>query len=253
MMPLVEIITHSKVAPETVEALYNWVLRAKKTPVVVKDGPGFLVNRILMPFLNEAGFLLEEGVSMKDLDDACTNFGMPMGPCRLLDEVGIDVAVKVAKILHDGLGDRAKSSSLSAKMAEKGYLGKKSSKGFYIYDEKGKPAGFNEGAQKLLNAPKKVMSEAEIQMRVILPMINEAAIILDEGIVDHAADVDLGLIFGIGFPPFRGGLLRYADSEGPDRILAAIEKFEKSVDKDRYKPADFLRKLVENKTKFYEA
>lgn len=253
MMPLVEIITHSKVAPETVEALYNWVLRAKKTPVVVKDGPGFLVNRILMPFLNEAGFLLEEGVSMKDLDDACTNFGMPMGPCRLLDEVGIDVAVKVAKILHDGLGDRAKSSSLSAKMAEKGYLGKKSSKGFYIYDEKGKPAGLNEGAQKLLNAPKKVMSETEIQMRVILPMINEAAIILDEGIVDHAADVDLGLIFGIGFPPFRGGLLRYADSEGPDRILAAIEKFEKSVDKDRYKPADFLRKLVENKTKFYEA
>ncbi len=253
MMPLVEIITHSKVAPETVEALYNWVLRTKKTPVVVKDGPGFLVNRILMPFLNEAGFLLEEGVSMKDLDDACTNFGMPMGPCRLLDEVGIDVAVKVAKILHDGLGDRAKSSDLSKKMADKGFLGKKSSKGFYIYDEKGKPTGANEEAQKLFSAPKKVMSETEIQMRVILPMINEASIILDEGIVEHAGDVDLGLIFGIGFPPFRGGLLRYADSEGPDRILSALEKFESSVDKDRYKASSYLRKLVENKTKFYEA
>ncbi len=253
MMPLVEIITHSKVAPETVEALYNWVLKAKKTPVVVKDGPGFLVNRILMPFLNEAGFLLEEGVSMKDLDDACTNFGMPMGPCRLLDEVGIDVAVKVAKILHDGLGDRAKSSGLSKKMSEKGLLGRKTNKGFYLYDEKGKPTGANPEAQELLSGPKKVMSETEIQMRVILPMINEASIILDEGIVDHAGDVDLGLIFGIGFPPFRGGLLRYADSEGPDRILSALERFESSVDKDRYKPAAYLRKLVENKTKFYEA
>lgn len=253
MMPLVEIITHSKVAPETVEALYNWVLRAKKTPVVVKDGPGFLVNRILMPFLNEAGFLLQEGVPMKDLDDACTNFGMPMGPCRLLDEVGIDVAVKVAKILHNGLGDRARSSDLSAKMTEKGFLGRKSSKGFYIYDEKGKPTGANEEAQKLFAGPKKTMSETEIQMRVILPMINEASIILDEGIVDHASDVDLGLIFGIGFPPFRGGLLRYADSEGPDRILSALERFESSVDKDRYKPSEFLKKLVENKTKFYEA
>ena len=253
MMPLVEIITHSKVAPETVEALYNWVLKTKKTPVVVKDGPGFLVNRILMPFLNEAGYLLEEGVSMKDLDDACVNFGMPMGPCRLLDEVGIDVGVKVAKILHDGLGDRAKSSSLSQKMADKGFLGKKTSKGFYLYDEKGKPAGVNEEAQRLLNGPKKVMSETEIQMRVILPMINEASIILDEGIVDHASDVDLGLIFGIGFPPFRGGLLRYADTEGPERILSALEKFEASVDKDRYQPSSFLRKMVESKTKFYEA
>ncbi len=251
-MPLVEIITHSKVAPETVEALYNWVLKTKKTPVVVKDGPGFLVNRILMPFLNEAGYLLEEGVSMKDLDEACINFGMPMGPCRLLDEVGIDVGVKVAKILHDGLGDRAKSSGLSAKMVEKGLLGRKTNKGFYNYDESGKPTGANEEAQALLPSSQKTMSESEIQMRVILPMINEAAIILDEKIVETPADVDLGLIFGIGFPPFRGGLLRYADSEGLERILSAIEKFSSSVDKDRYEPAEFLKGLVADKKKFYD-
>lgn len=251
-MPLVEIITHSKVAPETVEALYNWVLKVKKTPVVVKDGPGFLVNRILMPFLNEAGFLLEEGVSMKDLDEACLNFGMPMGPCRLLDEVGIDVAVKVAKILHDGLGDRAKASSLSGKLAEKGFLGKKNKKGFYLYDDAGKVTGPNEEVEALLPSTKKSMSESEIQMRVVLPMINEASIILDEGLVEGPDDVDLGLIFGIGFPPFRGGLLRYADSEGLDRILAAIEKYSDSVDFDRYQPSPYLKNLVEQKKKFYD-
>ncbi|CAM9745650.1 unnamed protein product, partial [Chrysoparadoxa australica] len=252
MMPLVEIITHSKVSPETVEALYNWVLKTKKTPVIVKDGPGFLVNRILMPYLNEAGFLLEEGVSMKELDEACLNFGMPMGPCRLLDEVGIDVAVKVAKILHDGLGDRAKSSGLSSKMVDKGLLGRKSNKGFYNYDENGKVAGANEDAQALLPSQKKSMSESEIQMRVILPMINEASIILDEKLVDGPSDVDLGLIFGIGFPPFRGGLLRYADSEGLDRILSAINKFCDSVDFDRYQPSPYLKNLVDNKKKFYD-
>jgi 3-hydroxyacyl-CoA dehydrogenase/enoyl-CoA hydratase/3-hydroxybutyryl-CoA epimerase len=206
-----------------------------------------------MPFLNEAGFLLEEGVSMKDLDEACTNFGMPMGPCRLLDEVGIDVAVKVAKILHDGLGDRAKSSGLSAKMVEKGLLGRKSSKGFYNYDESGKPTGANEEALGLLPSKKISMSESEIQMRVVLPMINEAAIILDEKLVDGPDDVDLGLIFGIGFPPFRGGLLRYADSEGLDRILNAINKYSESVDFDRYQPSPYLKNLVENKKKFYDS
>ncbi|MCF8060251.1 MAG: enoyl-CoA hydratase/isomerase family protein [Bacteriovoracaceae bacterium] len=252
LMPLVEIITHSKVAPETVEALYNWVLKVKKTPVVVKDGPGFLVNRILMPYLNEAGFLLEEGVSMSELDEACLNFGMPMGPCRLLDEVGLDVGVKVAKILHDGLGDRAKSSSLSGKMVEKGLLGRKSSKGFYNYDDAGKVTGANEEAMSLLPSKKISMSESEIQMRVVLPMINEAAIILEEGIVESPSDVDLGLIFGIGFPPFRGGLLRYADSEGLERILTAINRYSESVDFDRYQPSPYLKNLVESKKKFYD-
>jgi len=250
-MPLVEIITHSNIAPETVEALYNWVLKTKKTPVVVKDGPGFLVNRILMPYLNEAGYLLEEGVSMKEIDEACVNFGMPMGPCRLLDEVGIDVAVKVAKILHDGLGDRAKSSGLSKKMVDMDCLGKKNSKGFYIYDEAGKVLGSNDKVQKLFTGSK-TMSESEIQMRVILPMINEASIILEEKLVATPGDVDLGLIFGIGFPPFRGGLLRYADSEGLERIYKAIEKFSESVDFDRYQPSIFLKELVNNKKKFYD-
>ncbi len=252
LMPLVEIIVHSKVAPETVEALYKWVLKVKKTPVIVKDGPGFLVNRILMPYLNEAGYLLEEGVSVKDLDKAALNFGMPMGPCRLLDEIGIDVGVKVAKVMHDGLGDRAYPSSFSHKLVEKNLLGKKSSKGFYLYDEKGKVAGENPEVRDLLPSTEKKMSERDIQLRLFLPMINEAAEILKEGIVQTAADVDLGLIFGIGFPPFRGGLLRYADQEGIDKITDAILEFGKTVNDKRYKPSTYLEELVNSKMGFYD-
>lgn len=252
LMPLVEIIVHDKVAPETVEALYKWVLRVKKTPVVVKDGPGFLVNRILMPYLNEAGYLLEEGVSVKDIDAAALNFGMPMGPCRLLDEVGIDVGVKVAKVMHDGLGERAYPSKMSHKLMDKNFLGKKNSKGFYLYDEKGKVTGENPEVESLLPSDKKKMSETDIQLRLFLPMINEAATILDEGIVKTAGEVDLGLIFGIGFPPFRGGLLRYADHEGLDKILNALNNFKESVNKDRYSPCQYLTDLVNSKTTFYE-
>jgi len=169
-----------------------------------------------------------------------------------LDEIGIDVGVKVAKILHDGLGDRAKSSKYSAMLVEKNFLGKKTSKGFYLYDQDGKEIGTNEEVVKAL--PKsKSMDEVEIQMRLFLPMINEAAYILSEGIVQSASDVDLSLIFGIGFPPFRGGLLRYADNEGLDRILSAIEAFAKNIDKDRYAASDYLKNLVLNKMKFYQA
>lgn len=249
-MPLVEIITHSKMSNETIAALHKWVIKTKKTPVIVKDGPGFLVNRILMPYLNEAGYLLEEGVSIEDLDKACLDFGMPMGPCRLLDEIGIDVGEKVAKILHEGLGNRAKSNNQSSTMVEKNFLGKKTGVGFYQYDENGKSQGINPEMANLLFQEKK-MDKTEIQMRVILPMINEAAYILEEGIVETASDVDLGLIFGIGFPPFRGGLLRYADSEGLDRIYKALIGFKESVSADRYTPAPFLDNLVKEKKRFY--
>lgn len=252
LMPLVEIIIHDKIAPETIEALHKWVLRVKKTPVIVKDGPGFLVNRILVPYLNEAAYLLEEGVSLKDLDQAALNFGMPMGPARLIDEVGIDVAVKVGKILHEGLGERAHPSKLSSVLSEKGMLGKKNSKGFYLYDEKGKVTGTNPEAEELLPKEKKKMSEADLQMRLFLPMINEAASILRDGIVNSASDVDMGLIFGIGFPPFRGGLLRYADSQGLDKIHNALKNFSETVDKARYTPDAYLTNLVETKTTFYE-
>lgn len=250
-MPLVEIITHSKVDPETLEALYNWSLKVKKTPIIVKDGPGFLVNRILMPFMNEAGHLLEEGVPMEDIDEACLNFGMPMGPCRLMDEVGLDVGVKVAKIIHEGVGDRLESGNALVKIVDSGLLGKKGGKGFYDYDENGKQLEANPDVKKFFPSTVKKMDEVEIQKRIFLPMINEAAQILDEGIVEAAEDVDLGLIFGIGFPPFRGGLLKYADNEGLDRILDALKNFEGNVSANRYKPVPLIERLVKEKKKFY--
>lgn len=250
-MPLVEIIRHKNVSDETINRLYKWVLDVKKTPVVVNDCPGFLVNRILAPFLNEAAYLLAEGVSIEAIDKAVLEFGMPMGACRLMDEVGIDVCAHVGEIMEAGLGARAKANDLSQRAMDAGLLGKKNNKGFYLYDEKGKHTEVNPEMRKLLPSKTKEMDDTTIQMRVILPMINEAANILDEKIVDDAATVDLGLIFGIGFPPFRGGLLRYADNEGLDRIATAICNFATNVDVDRYELSSYLKQLVDDKKKFY--
>jgi len=252
MMPLVEIIRHDNVSDETINILYKWALDVKKTPVVVNDCPGFLVNRILAPFLNEAAYLLDEGVSISAIDKAILNFGMPMGACRLMDEVGIDVCAHVGEIMEKGLGSRAKANHLSEKAVAKELLGRKNSKGFYLYDEKGKQSEVNPAMISLINKPQKTMDETEIQMRCIIPMINEAANILDEKIVDSAATVDLGLIFGIGFPPFRGGLLRYADNEGLDRIVDALKHFALTVDAERFEVSTFLLDLVDKKKKFYE-
>jgi 3-hydroxyacyl-CoA dehydrogenase/enoyl-CoA hydratase/3-hydroxybutyryl-CoA epimerase len=251
-MPLVEIVRHDKVSEKTIQSLYKWVLNTKKTPVIVNDCPGFLVNRILAPFLNEAAYLLKEGVSIKDIDSAVLNFGMPMGACRLMDEVGLDVCVHVGKIMEEGLGARAKACDLSNLALENDLLGKKNKKGFYLYDDKGKQLDINPQMDEILPKKSVSMDETTIQMRVFLPMINEAAAILEEKIVDSPSTVDLGLIFGIGFPPFRGGLLKYADAEGLDRVVDAINDFARTVDAERYRLNGYLKSLVDNKKKFYD-
>jgi 3-hydroxyacyl-CoA dehydrogenase/enoyl-CoA hydratase/3-hydroxybutyryl-CoA epimerase len=251
-MPLVEIITHEKVRPEVIQTLLKWVLEVKKTPIVVKDGPGFLVNRILAPYLNEAAYLLEEGVSVEALDEAALNFGMPMGPCRLMDEIGLDVCVKVGKIMHDGLGVRATPSSLSTKLYEAKCLGKKSGKGFYLYDEKGKSTGKNPDITKLLPPNKVVRDEMTLQMRLFLPMVNEAAYIFADKICDKASTVDVGMIYGTGFPPFKGGLLKWADTEGLEQIAERLKNFAHEVSADRYQIAPFLTLMIHDKKKFYD-
>jgi 3-hydroxyacyl-CoA dehydrogenase/enoyl-CoA hydratase/3-hydroxybutyryl-CoA epimerase len=251
-MPLVEIITHEKASKQTIDTLIKWVLEVKKTPIVVKDGPGFLVNRILAPYLNEAAFLLEEGVSIEALDEAALNFGMPMGPCRLMDEIGLDVCVKVGKIMHEGLGERATASSLSAKLYEAKLLGKKNARGFYLYDEKGKTTGKNPDLTKILPSKKVRKDEMEIQMRLFLPMVNEAAYIFADRIVDKASTVDIGMIYGTGFPPFRGGLCKWADQEGLDQIAERLSNFAKEVSRERYQMAPFLAMMIQDKKKFYD-
>lgn len=250
-MPLVEIIAHPKASKKTLDTLYKWALDVKKTPVIVNDGPGFLVNRILAPYLNEAAFLLESGISIKDIDQAALNFGMPMGPCRLMDEVGLDVCEKVGKIMQDGLGARALASGLSNKLTQSGALGKKNAKGFYLYDEKGQPAGLNPVVESLLPSKQTHMDESQLQLRLFLPMINEAAYCLSDKIVEKASVVDIAMIYGIGFPPFKGGLLTYADNEGLERIVAIMQQFASEVSPERYTPAALLMELMQNKSTFY--
>src|SRR5690554_1489389 len=251
-MPLVEIITHEKADPNVILSLKKWALDAKKTPIIVKDGPGFLVNRILAPYLNEAAFLLEEGVSIEALDQAALDFGMPMGPCRLMDEIGIDVCVKVGKIMHEGLGERATPSSLSHKLFEKELLGKKNGKGFYLYDEKGKSTGLNPDVSSMLSGKKSNLDAQTIQIRLFLPMVNEAAYIFADKIVDKAGTVDIGMIFGTGFPPFKGGLLRWADQEGLEQIAERLKNFAEQVSAERYAIAPFLSLMVSDNKKFYD-
>ena len=249
-MPLVEIVTHSKVAQETIESLYHWVLQVKKVPLVVRDGPGFLVNRILMPYMNIALDLLTKGVPHGDIESACLNFGMPMGPFRLLDEVGIDVGIKVLKEIHQALGDRMCSHSLIEDIVKAGFLGRKNDKGFYLYKE-GRKKEWNQHINKFFPHKSTFMGEKLIQQRIFFPMVNEAAHILDEKIVISPKDVDLGVIFGIGFPPFRGGILRYADREGLDQIVQLMKEFSREAGPHYYTPAPYLERLVHEKRCFH--
>ena len=251
-MPLVEIIKHEGVDQRAVDIAYKWALDVKKTPIIVNDGPGFLVNRILAPYLNEAAYLLNEGVSVDDLDEAALNFGMPMGPCRLMDEIGIDVCVKVGKIMFEGLGPRATPNDLAQKLYDAKLLGKKNGKGFFLYDEKGKVTGKNPEILELLPSKKTKMDVTTIQQRLFLPMVNEASYILADKICDKASTVDVGMIYGTGFPPFKGGLLRWADAQGIDLIVERIEKFAKEVSAERYDLAPFLVMMAEGKKKFYD-
>jgi 3-hydroxyacyl-CoA dehydrogenase/enoyl-CoA hydratase/3-hydroxybutyryl-CoA epimerase len=239
--------------PKVLNNIYNWVLACRKTPVIVNDGPGFLVNRILAPYLNEGAYLVEEGYSIAEIDQVAEDFGMPMGPCRLMDEVGLDVAAKVGKILYNGLGERMTPSALSGQLTDKGLLGKKNKKGFYLYDEKGKKTEVNQESFKAYRKEGKSIDPRHCQMRLILPMINEAASTLEDKIVDGPKDVDLALIYGIGFPPFRGGLLKYADDLGLDKIKSEMNKLATDIDSSRFKLNNYLDLMIKEKKKFYSS
>jgi len=208
-MPLVEIVYGTKTAPEVIAAAVEFAKQLKKIPIVVRGAPGFLVNRLLMPYLNEAGVLLGEGVSVQSIDKAMLDFGMPMGPLRLIDEVGIDVAHDVARELAEAFHDRMTVAPVLRQVYEKGLKGRKSGAGFYLY--KGKKERLNK-ALKL--AGERTLSPAEIQARLLGVMINEAKRCLSEKVIADEDDIDTGMIFGTGFPPFRGGLVKYARDSG---------------------------------------
>ncbi|MFL6192655.1 MAG: 3-hydroxyacyl-CoA dehydrogenase NAD-binding domain-containing protein [Thermoanaerobaculia bacterium] len=244
-MPLVEVIAAEGSDPSAVNTVFEFTRKLGKTPILVKDTPGFLVNRLLMFYSVEALWLLDEGYKIEDLDRAMSDWGMPMGPMALNDEVGIDVATKVAHILHDAFHDRLPIPSWLDKTPESGRLGTKNGKGFYRYEgrERKEP---DPGVYALLGLQPRVENPDAglIADRMVLPMVNEAARCLEEGVVRTAGDLDLALIFGTGFPPFRGGLCRWADQEGLPRIIATLERFESAVG-DRFQPSEALRKTAE--------
>jgi 3-hydroxyacyl-CoA dehydrogenase/enoyl-CoA hydratase/3-hydroxybutyryl-CoA epimerase len=251
-MPLVEVIRGQKTSEAAMVTVANFARKMGKTVVYCNDGPGFVVNRILGPYMNEAGFLLEEGYSMESIDKAMVDFGMPMGPLALLDEVGIDVAAKVAVILTEAFGARMQKSTVVEKLYADARHGKKNGKGLYVY-ESGKRQGPDPTVYKVLGirSPKEADPKMVVE-RMLLPMINEASLILDEKIVATAAELDLAMIMGTGFPPFRGGLLRYADALGGPYILARLDELSARVG-PRYRPNAPLKRLAEKDGKFYQA
>ncbi|MGH7504252.1 MAG: 3-hydroxyacyl-CoA dehydrogenase NAD-binding domain-containing protein [Longimicrobiales bacterium] len=253
-MPLVEVIRGEVTSDDAVATVFALARQLDKTPVIVNDGPGFLVNRILAPYLNEAAFLLGEGAGIEEIDAVLLDFGMPMGPLRLLDEVGLDVARHAAGIMHEAFGARMRPAQPLAALEATGLTGKKGGRGFYVYaddEQKSVNDAIYAALGGSVTAKRTELPGDRIRDRCVLAMVNEAARVLEDGIVGRPGDVDLGMITGIGFPPFRGGLLRWADALGVRTVLGRLEELERTVG-ERFAPAPGIRDLASNGRGFYD-
>ena len=251
-MPLLEIVTTRLTSARATATAHAFGRAQGKTCIVVKDGPGFYTTRILAPYLNEAVFLVQEGARIHDVDQALCNFGFPVGPLALIDEVGIDVGAHVAQDLGQAFAHRgAEPSDALPRLQEAGYLGRKNRKGFYLYPRgKGKKRP-NPRIQELLEATRReAIPASEIQDRIALLMVNEATRCLEEEIIRSPDDGDLGAVLGLGFPPFRGGPFRFIDSEGPGRL---VDRLQRLADRHgaRFQPSDLLRKMAQKGPRFH--
>jgi 3-hydroxyacyl-CoA dehydrogenase/enoyl-CoA hydratase/3-hydroxybutyryl-CoA epimerase len=249
-MPLVEVIAGRRSSPVAVETAVALARRMGKTPVIVRNAPGFLVNRVLMPYLNEALHLFRQGVHIETLDRAMLDFGMPMGPLRLLDEIGLDVADKVSHVLGAAFGDRVDPAGVLEPMVQGGRAGRKAGLGFYRY--RGGVAAPDPAVYPLADRPDRDVIQAGASAwseRMVLAMVNEAARCLEEGIADTPADVDLAMVMGTGFPPFRGGLLRYADTLGTPMVVERLGALERAYG-IRFAPCDLLHRMAADRSVF---
>ena len=254
-MKLVEVIRGEKTSDETVATAVAYSKQIGKMPIVVNDGPGFLVNRLLLPYMGEAIELLHDGVDVKRLDRLATGFGMPMGPITLYDVVGLDTCFYAGRVMVEAFPDRIVASPLVGRLIKAGRLGQKSGAGFYKYDaSKKKKKGELDPALtefvEPLNREPQELDDQTATMRLFLPMLVEATRVLEEKLVRDVRDVDLGLIFGIGFPPFRGGLLSWADTLGAAKIVETLKPFE-SLGK-RYEATPLLLEMAKDGRKFYD-
>ena len=252
-MPLLEIIITPHTAPWVVATCVELGKIQGKTVIVVRDGVGFYTSRILGPYMNEAGHILSEGVPVERIDEALVGWGFPVGPLTLLDEVGIDVAEKVGHIMLEAFGDRLQVPRTVAKLAASGRKGRKNARGFYRYEKgtKGKKKVDTTVYADLGINPQQQIPTEEISRRCALQMINEAVRCLEEGILRSPRDGDVGAIFGLGFPPFRGGPFRYVDEVGADTIVTQLQWLADVFGK-RFEPAALLVEMARTGRKFYE-
>jgi 3-hydroxyacyl-CoA dehydrogenase/enoyl-CoA hydratase/3-hydroxybutyryl-CoA epimerase/3-hydroxyacyl-CoA dehydrogenase/enoyl-CoA hydratase/3-hydroxybutyryl-CoA epimerase/enoyl-CoA isomerase len=252
-MPLVEVIRGEKTSDHTVASAVAFVKRIGKSPIVVEDGPGFLVNRLLFPYMNEALQLLVEGASIKQVDRAAKAFGMPMGPIALFDVVGLDVALHAGRVMHEAFPDRFADSPLLAELVEAGRLGQKSGEGFFSYKNKKRKGqddpAVAEAIARHATEPRE-FEPNELSERLFLPMLLEATRVLEAELVRTPQDVDLGLIYGIGFPPFQGGLLFWADTLGAAKIIEMLEPYQSLG--VRYQATELLQQMAADGRKFYD-
>lgn len=250
-MRLVEIIRSPMTSEKTMATAISFARRIGKTPIIVKDISGFLINRIILPYLNESAFLIEEGLRIEDIDRIMRRFGMPMGPIELIDEIGVDVTHDVLKILQASYGTRMRVSSILGKVKGKGLMGKKTRAGFYIH--RGRRRTSNHRIYRFIKDPgRRLISDGEAFKRLIYIMINEAARCLEEEVIDRPRVVDIGMIMGTGFPAFRGGLLRYADCIGIDNIVRGLEAMERGDERERFRPCNYLMRKAKKGQGFYQ-
>jgi 3-hydroxyacyl-CoA dehydrogenase/enoyl-CoA hydratase/3-hydroxybutyryl-CoA epimerase len=250
-MPLLEIITTPETADWVTASCVAFGKKQGKTVIVVRDGTGFYTSRVLAPYMNEAAWALNEGVSIEKLDRALVNWGFPVGPITLLDEVGIDVGNKVAGIMEKAFGDRVKAPGSMTKLLDDDRKGRKNSRGFYTY-QFGKKAGVDPSVYKTLGITvddKAGGTEEELALRLVLQMVNEAAYCLEEGILHNPRDGDVGAIFGLGFPPYTGGPFFWCDTVGVDNVVKHLEEHAEKYG-PRFKPAQILIDYAKQGKKF---
>jgi 3-hydroxyacyl-CoA dehydrogenase/enoyl-CoA hydratase/3-hydroxybutyryl-CoA epimerase len=249
-MPLLEVIPAQRTAPLAVTTAVQFGRRMGKTVIVVADRPGFWVNRILSPYLSEAGVLLQEGAPIEQIDAAMVRFGFPVGPIALLDEVGIDVAHKAAGVMHAAFGERMAPSVGVTRMVEAGRLGRKAGKGFYLYHAGHKTDPDPEVYKLLGVTPRADIDVVRLEQRLVFILLNEAALALSEAVVRSPRDGDLGAIYGIGYPAFRGGPLRYLDRIGAGEAVRTLEALA-AFHGPRFTPAPLLVDLARTGERFY--
>jgi len=258
-MPLVEVIKGEKSSEEAIATIVDYAAKLGKTPIVVNNCPGFLVNRILFPYFFGFQSLLTDGADFAKIDKIMEKFGWPMGPAYLSDVVGMDTSQHVGEVLAEGYPDRMAPEGRSSLdvMVDAGRYGQKTGSGYYSYekDKKGKPKKQrDEEAYKLVaevqDNGQKDFDDQEIIDRMMLPLIIEAARCLEQGIAETANEVDMGLILGVGFPPFRGGALKYADRLGLDKVCEAADKYAKLG--KLYEPTERMREMAKNGESYYQ-